>query len=46
MLIRNRVGVGLTRSTMNPMLQLREHVNNVRMVVSPLRHGMGFILDG
>ncbi len=44
-LVGNRVGVGLTRSTINPM-----QVHYVRMTVSPLLRGPGnihgSILDG
>ncbi len=50
----NQVGVGLTRSTINPcsllISQVREQVNNVRMAVSPLWCRPGnthaFTLDG
>ncbi len=54
MFVGKRVGVGLIQNTMNSMLlpnpQLREQVNNVRMVVSSLWRGPGsthsFALDG
>ncbi len=50
----NQIGLGLTRSTVRPLLpfyfQLLKQVNNVRMVVSSLWRGPGnirdFILDG
>ncbi len=47
MLVRNQVSVGLTRSTINPVLpvnsQLKVQVNNVRIAVSPLWRGQGII---
>ncbi len=54
LLVGNRVGVGLTRCTIRPLLpsyaQLREQVNNVCMVVNPLWRGPGnihgFVLGG
>ncbi len=54
MLAENQVGVDLTWKTINPIpllySQLRDQVNNIRMVVSPLWRGPGnthgFILDG
>ncbi len=54
MLVGNRIGGGLTQSTMNPMLPslipVKGQVNNVRKVVSPLWRGLGnthgFALDG
>ncbi len=50
MLIGKRVGAGLTRSSINPMLpcsfQIREQATNICMVLNPLWLELCFVLDG